>query len=132
MNQILEFRKQNPALSSGNPSEKISLAVFHRWQPLVKLQQNDKETVDRLWQYGTDRNRSVPPMIHLPLVISRPLVLFPPPSPLQIINLEKRVPPSCCVLPAESTAPCLNSVPALLIQPEYFMCILGIIYMEQF
>ena len=45
-------------LICSNPSEKISLAVFHRWEPSVKLQQNDKETVDRLRQYGTDWNRS--------------------------------------------------------------------------
>ena len=45
MNQILEFRKQKPALSSGNPSEKISLAGFHRWQPSVKLQQKPMRMV---------------------------------------------------------------------------------------
>ena len=60
MNQILEFRKQKPALSIGNPSEKISLAVLHRWQPSVKLQQKqygDGRTVTAVWgrlRYFTD------------------------------------------------------------------------------
>ena len=31
MNQIFGIQKTKPALSSGNPSEKISLAAFHRW-----------------------------------------------------------------------------------------------------